>query len=338
MSDPIDIKTKKIIPSSQSRFQKSLVLDNLETNILSHWDTWGKFQQAWTSRAYKSFNDLDKYVVLIYLIRNNWQSLTDKFQYLSMDEFYDSENVTIDKINLIQISQDLNIPKETIRRKINELQNSDILKREGKSIVFNRKGIETQKPNEMIDLLSIFIEKKAKMLHGKEWFGESLSKIQINSFIKKYFTIVWLRFFRMQIPFLTRHRNVFGDLETWIVWGNIGLSHQYQLAKAAERNLITSEITLKSYYSNVADVKIDRGVNASSIADISSIPRATVIRKLKWLISQKAIKKNQSLEYQMKKGGSLNKRISDNFLINQHSVAEFLTDIFDLMKNSEFKL
>ncbi len=338
MSDPIDIKTKKIIPSSQSRFQKSLVLDNLETNILSHWDTWGKFQQAWTSRAYKSFNDLDKYVVLIYLVRNNWQSLQDKFQYLSMDEFYDSENVTIDKINLIQISQDLNIPKETIRRKINELQNSDILKREGKSIVFNRKGIETQKPNEMIDLLAIFIEKKAKMLQGQEWFGESLSKDYIKDFIKKYFTIIWLRFFRMQIPFLTRHRGVFGDLETWIVWGNIGLSHQYQLAKAAERNLITSPISLKSYYSNVTEVKVDRGVNASSIADISRIPRATVIRKLKWLIKQNCIKKNKNLEYQMKKGGPLNKKISDNFLINQHSVAEFLTDIFDLMKDSEFKL
>ena len=339
MSEPIDIKTKKIIPKrSKNRFEKSLVLESLEQNILSHWDTWGKFQQAWTSRAYKSFKDLDKYVILIYLIKNNWQNLTDKFQYLSMDEFYDADNVTIDKINLIQISNDLNIPKETIRRKVNELQESNILKRLGKSIVFNRKGIETQKPNEMINLLSVFIEKKAKMLHGKEWFGETLSKDFINSFIKKYFTITWLRFFRMQIPFLTRHRVVFGDLETWIVWGNIGLSHQYHLAKAAEKNLITSPITLKSYYSNVSELKIDRGVNASSIADISSIPRATVIRKLKWLISQKAIKKNQSLEYQMKKGGLLNKRISDNFLINQHSVAEFLTDIFDLMKNSDFKL
>ena len=190
----------------------------------------------------------------------------------------------------------------------------------------------------MIELLSIFIEKKSKMLKGQDWFGEQLSKDHIKRFIKKYFTIVWLRFFKMQIPFLTRHRNIFGDLETWIVWGNIGLSHQYQLAKAAEKNLITSEITLKSYYSNVADVKIDRGVNASSIADISSIPRATVIRKLKWLVSQKAIKKNKNLEYQMKKGGPLNKQISDNFLINQHSVAEFLTDIFDLMKNSNFKV
>ena len=339
MSEPIDIKTKKIIsPNLKNNFEKSLVLDNLEQNILSHWDTWGKFQQAWTSRAYLSFKDLDKYLVLIYLIRDNWQTLSGKFQYLSMDEFYDSERVTIDKINLIQISNDLNIPKETVRRKVNELQTAEILKREGKSIIFNRKGIETQKPNDMLELLSVFIEKKSKMLQGQDWFGEPLSKVQINTFIKKYFTIVWLRFFRMQIPFLTRHRNVFGDLETWIVWGNIALSHQYHLAKAAENNLITSPITLKSYYSEVADVKITRGINASSISDISRIPRATVIRKLKWLVKQNCIKKNKNLEYQMKKGGKLNKSISDNFLINQHSVSEFLTDFFDLMKNSEFKI
>ena len=339
MNDPIDLKTKKIIPvKAENKFKKSLVLENLEQNILTHWDTWGKFQQAWTSRAYSSFKDLDKYIVLIYLIRDNWVTLSGKFQYQSMDEFYDSERVSIDKINLIQISNDLHIPKETIRRKVNELQDSDILKREGKSIIFNRKGIETQKPNDMIELLSIFIEKKSKMLHGKDWFGEPLSKDYIKEFVKKYFTIVWLRFFRMQIPFLIRHRDVFGDLETWVVWGNIALSHQYHLAKAAEKNLITSEITLKSYYSNVADVKIDRGVNASSISDISSIPRATVIRKLKWLVKQNCIKKNKNLEYQMKKGGKLNTQISQNFLLNQHVVAEFLTDIFDLMKNSQFKI
>ena len=338
MNDPIDLKTKKIIPKVENKFKKSLVLENLEQNILTHWDTWGKFQQAWTSRAYNSFKDLDKYIVLIYLIRDNWVTLSGKFQYQSMDEFYDTEGVTIDKINLIQISNDLHIPKETIRRKVNELQNSDILKREGKSIIFNRKGIETQKPNDMIELLSVFIEKKSKMMSGKDWFGEHLEKDYIKRFVKKYFTIVWLRFFRMQIPFLIRHRDVFGDLETWVVWGNIALSHQYHLAKAAEKNLITSEITLKSYYSNVAEVKISRGINASSIADISQIPRATVIRKLKWLTKQNCIKKNKNLEYQMTKGGKLNKKISENFLLNQHSVAEFLTDMFDLMKNSQFKL
>ena len=254
-----------------------------------------------------------------------------------MDEYYELDSVKIDKINLIQISNDLNIPKETIRRKVNELQNSNMLKRFGKSIIFNRVGIETQKPNEMIELLALFIEKKSKMLQGQEWFGEGLKKEYITSFIKKYFTIIWLRFFKMQIPFLTRHRNVFQDLETWIVWGNIALSHQYHLAKAAEKNLVLEPITLKSYYSNVADVKIVRGINASSIADISKIPRATVIRKLKWLLKQDCIKKNKNLEYQMKKGQAKQK-ISDNFLYNQNMVAEFLTEMFDYMKNSKFKV
>ena len=339
MSDPIDIRSKKIIPQeTTTKFDKLLVLENLERNILSHWDTWGKFQQAWTSRAYLSFNDLDKYIILIYLIRGYWQSLADKFQYLSMDEFYDLQDIKIDKINLIQISNDLNIPKETIRRKVNELQTSGNLKRDGKSIIFNKKGIEVQKPDDTIELLSVFVEKKSRMLQGQEWFGETLTKDFIKIFIKKYFTLIWLRFFKMQLPFLTRHRNIFCDLETWIVWGNIALSHQYHLAKAAENNLLVEPITLKSYYSNVADVKIIRGINASSIADISRIPRATVIRKLKWLVKQECIKKNKNLEYQMKKGGKLNKKISDNFLLNQNYVAEFLTDIFDLMKNSNFKI
>ena len=339
MSEPIDIKTKQTIPKIETqKFDKSLVLENLEQNILSHWDTWGKFQQTWTNRAYKTFRDLDKYIVMMYLIRNYWQNLSSKFHYLSMDEFYDLQTVTIEKINLIRISSELNIPKETIRRKVNELQKDNILIRDGKKITFNRRGIEFQKPTDTVELLSTFIEKKSRMMHGQDWFGDYLNKQQIKTFIKKYFTVVWLRYFKMQIPFLIRHRDVFGDLETWIVWGNIALSHQYYLAKAAEKNLVTSEITLKSYYSNVADVKVIRGINASSIADISQIPRATVIRKLKWLVKQNCIKKNKNLEYQMKKGGKLNKKIQDNFLRNQNSVAEFLTDMFDLMKNSQFKL
>ena len=343
MSQPIDIKTKKIIPQLKStKFDKSLVLDSLEQNILSHWETWGKFQQAWTNSAYKTFKDLEKYIVMIYLIRNYWQSLSDKFSFLSMDEFYDQNDITIDKINLIQISKDLNIPKETIRRKVNELQKENILYRNGKSITFNKTGIDFQKPNITLDLLSKFIEKKSKMMEGNDWFGEGWEKEEIKTFIKKYFTIFWLRFFKMQIPFLIRHRDCFHDLETWIVWGNIAVSHQYHLSKNKEEELIKDKsidpIGFKNYYNSVVSVKMKRGINASSIADISTIPRATVIRKLNWLVKQGCIKKNKKLEYCMIPSGRMNKKIASNFLVNQNYVAEFLTDIFDLMKNSNFKV
>ena len=41
------------------------------------------------------------------------------------------EQIAIDKLNLIEISKDLNIPKETVRRKINYLQSHDIIARKG---------------------------------------------------------------------------------------------------------------------------------------------------------------------------------------------------------------
>ena len=40
----------------------------------------------------------------------------------------------------------------------------------------------------------------------------------------------------------------------------------------------------------------------------------------------------------MKNKGKLNKQINENFKLNQNYVAEFLTDIFDYMKNSNFKV
>ena len=343
MSQPIDIKTKKIIPKIQTiKFDKSLVLDSLEQNILTHWETWGKFQQAWTNNAYRTFKDLEKYAVMMYLVRDYWQNLSDKFVYLSMDEFYDQDNIIIDKINLIKISNELNIPKETIRRKVNELQEEKILYRNGKTITFNKSGIDYQKPTETIELLASFIEKKSNMLQGNDWFGPSWEKDQIKAFIKKYFTIFWLRFFKMQIPFLIRHRDVFGDLETWIVWGNIAVSHQYHLARKKEEELIGDKsidpIGLKNYYSSVVSVKMKRGINASSISDISTIPRATVIRKLQWLVKQGCVTKTKNLEYIMAPKGKMNTKIASNFLVNQNYVAEFLTDIFDLMKNSNFKI
>ena len=341
MSEPIDIITKKIIPRPILHgFDKSMVHEALQKNIISHWDTWGKFQSIWTNRAYKTFKDFDKYLVLISLVRDSWQQSADKFEYYSFNECYNRENVVIDKINLIKIASELNIPKETIRRKVNELQREEILSREGKKIILSRKASIFQKPQTSLEALSIFLEKKSNILQGEEWFGDSVKKIEIISYIEKYFTIIWLRFLKLQIPFLLRHRANFGDLETWMIWGNVAIHHQKNLAKEQEQILTTEtdqEVNYTNYFSKVADLKIIQGVNASSISDITSIPRATVIRKLKWLVKQDVLKKNKKLEYVMNNSGKLTKKIAKTFKQNQLFVAEFLTDFFDYYKNSNFK-
>jgi len=341
MSEPIDIKTKKNFSQYiKQGFDKASVHESLQKNIISHWDTWGKLQSTWTNRAYKTFNDFDKYLVLIYLVRNTWQQFADKFEYYSYDEFYSKDRIVIDKINLIKISTELNIPKETIRRKINELQKEEVLSRVGKKIILSRKAAFYQKPQASLEALSSFLEKKSKILQGEEWFGNSLSKSEIESYIEKYFTIVWLRFLKLQIPFLQRHRDNFGDLETWMIWGNVAIHHQKNLAKVQDKNILSdadAAVNYANYFGKVSNVRILQGVNASSISDITSIPRATVIRKLKWLVKQDVLKKNKNLEYVMKNSGKLNLKIEKNFKDNQLFVAEFLTDFFDYYKNSNFK-
>ena len=144
MAKPIDIKTVKIYehlkkkPSFENKSFKTLnsesVYDVLSKHSNETVSLWFKLQQAWCNNAYNTFKDYDTYLILIYLINTVFQKYSDRFQYLSYLEFYEKNELVIDKINLIEISKELNIPKETVRRKINFLQNQNIIFRKGKSI------------------------------------------------------------------------------------------------------------------------------------------------------------------------------------------------------------
>ena len=341
MNDLIDIKSKlKYSESSTKIFDKTLLYEKLENEILKSWESWGKFQQQWCHNAYDTFKDYDKFLVLIYLFRQVMQSYSDKFQSLSMQEFYSHNEFVIDKINLIQISEDLKIPKETIRRKINEFENMEILKRHGKQIILNKSVIQYQIPSESIVLLSVFIEKQTEILQSIKSFGNSLTKNQIKAYFEKFFTVFWLRFYELQIPYLIRWRKIFKDLETFNVWGVVALNHQYNLNKKHAKSIYknTDEIKIDNFYSSLSKVKVNHGINASSISDVSNIPRATVIRKLTWLKKENMVKRNKELEYMMNSKGKENKKINENFKENCSVVTSFVVDIVDLIKNSDFKI
>ena len=137
MSKPIDLKTVNIFeplkkkPSFENKIFNTINSDEVYDVLSSHSNEtvtlWFKLQQAWCNNAYNTFKDYDSYLILVYLINTVFQKYSDRFQYLSYTEFYEKNELLIDKINLIEISKELNIPKETIRRKVNFLQNQNIL-------------------------------------------------------------------------------------------------------------------------------------------------------------------------------------------------------------------
>ena len=348
MSKPLDSKTVSIFdhlkkkPSDEPKEILNLnsgeVYHVLNANSNDTVNYWFKLQQAWCNNAYNTFKDYDSYLILIYLVNEIFKKYSDRFQYLSYNEFYSKNELQIDKINLIEISKDLNIPKETIRRKVNFLQDQNIIFRKGKAIYFNRNLGDAQRPTNSKQLMSVFLEKSGLILAKEDWFGRAFSREEIENFIDKHFTICWQHWFRLQIPYLVRHRTFYGDLETWNVWGSIGISQFSDYYKQVQNRVIEDPRSYADLYLHLLRHTPKNGINASSISEISHIPRATVIRKLKSLLKQKLITKNKKLEYMLLPSPKNIKSFELNYMHNQKYKANFVTTIFDLMKNSSFKI
>jgi len=316
-----------------------LVLSKNQSVLVKYWI---KFQQEWVQNIYDKFKDHEKYIILIFLISKTWQDSSNLFKFYSIDEYYSQSEISLPDISLSEISRNLKIPKETIRRKLIELETENIIKREGQKIILASLALSLQKPETSIKTLSIFFEKLSVLLSTEDWFGLSVSRKDIELYFNKYYTIFWNQYFKMQIPFLIRWKTVFGDLESWVIWANMGINQSLYYEKISKNfnkkiNLLDG-MDESSFLRNIQENEPPQGVNASSIADISSIPRATVLRKLNKLLKEKVIKRNKKLEYILIDEGKLNKKIKDNFLINQKYIALFVTDVFNLIKKSPLKI
>ena len=139
MSNPVDIKIARINKNenTSNSIDKDLVHEVFQRYINDKLKLFYRLQQDWVNRAYKNFNDFDTYLILMYLMNKVYVNYSDRFHYMSMEAFYSQDKVGIEKLNLIEISKELNIPKETVRRKVNHLQSNGIIIRNGKSIFLN---------------------------------------------------------------------------------------------------------------------------------------------------------------------------------------------------------
>ena len=329
------------------KFDSNEIAQVLSDNTLILMKHWIKFQQEWINNIYKQFKDYDKYIILIYLVSKSWQDDSNLFKFYSMDEYYSKEEISLPNISLSELSENLKIPKETIRRKLVELEKQSLIKREGQKILLTHSALNLQKPGNSIKNISIFFEKLSILLSAQDWFGPSINRGDIELYFKKYYTIFWNRYFQIQIPFLVRWKTIFGDLESFVIWANMGINQNIILERNFREADIKSnnlEIKKEQYIANIISMsdtdenETMLGVNASSIAEISSIPRATVIRKLNKLSKEKIIKRNKKLEYFLTGQGKLNEKILANYIINQKNIALFVTDIFNLIKKSSLKI
>ena len=334
---------KKELGFKDEFISKTEVHSILSTNFGRISDHWFKFSTTWNYNAYQTFMDMDKYLILIYLVQKSFRHYADILIIHSEEQFYTKEEFEIEKINLIEISEDLSIAKETVRRKINELNEDQIIVRKGKKIVLKPLTFVHQRPKHSVKTLSQFLHICSKYLATQEWFGPAVDAKEIENFIRENFTLVWRFFFRFKIPFLIRQRKFHGDLETFIVAGTIfannivRLKEKYKSIPVTQQNDVDDlgeENFVKWAKFIITSKEQVLGMNASSISEITGIPRATVIRKLR--ISEKngmIYKDNRQLFTIGKSYKSKLKDVGKLFSENQVDLCKFVSTFFELFRN-----
>ena len=149
-----------------------------------------EYQLSWFYRAYVTFKDFDKYIILAYFFKKNLFSYTELFQSKTYEEYYSLFFIKLEKINIVEISRELRISKETARRKVLELERDKIISRDKKNITINFRNInKLVDPNLTIQsfarLLSsisriLYENKKVNKQYDKKFFEYEIKKNTLN--------------------------------------------------------------------------------------------------------------------------------------------------------------
>ena len=238
-----------------------------------------KFVFEWIINAYSNFKDIEMYMVLIYLVNNDFKFYRKNGIQVDYNTFYKDKTLEIEEIKIIEISRDLQIPKESVRRKIIRLEKIGVIKRTRKKIFIDRTSYETVRPISALKNISHLVSISSKILKQENKIPNSFSSEEISDIIKKNFSYCWYEFYKFIFSYFFRWRNETKDLETFCI-ALLIISNA-----SSSKNFIIQDIDIKKWRKRISYAdKV--GLNSMSISDITGIPRPTVVRKVNFLIKE----------------------------------------------------
>ena len=264
---------------------------------------WISHQWNWINGVYWAFNDHYKYMIVISLVEKTMQFYNQMNIQYSYDEYYSKSYLQIEKFSITELCEKLKLPKETVRRKVLELEKDGVISRSKKKIIIDRKAFGFVKPQNQIKFTSKYIHLVSQELNKNKIYSKKLDPKQIENVIRKNFTLCWDWFYRMQIPLIIGYNYIFDDLTTFHIWGTITMNQAFNFKKNFDSENIH---TLQPSYMTFNEITLGKigsstGISAMSISDMTNIPRATVIRKCKYLIKHELIQMNEKKQYVLTK-------------------------------------
>ena len=273
------------LPSISAHIDEKVINKTIQDNFAALAPSYFTLTSNWFVRAYDHYKDIDKFIIIIYLININLIYFRQNGLKIDYDTFYKDKSIEISKINISDISKDLGVPKESIRRKVLELEKEGTIKRSGKKIFVVRDTLYSVRATNTLTEIATILHEFNKILKKEKLITEVYSVNEIISAMKENFSYCWYQFNKFWFIYMNRWRAELKDLE-YLAIGMV------VIINAVKNKEFSPKRNIRSYHKALMGSDT-RGVNAMSVSEITGIPRPTVVRKLKYLIDKKYLHINE---------------------------------------------
>ena len=263
------------------------IKNKILNNYIEYLYLFVEVQSKFLSGLYDRYQNLENGNLVLYFAKQTHQDILRQKDYdlnfdISYKKFWQNHHgVKPKKKSLITIAEYTHLPKETVRRKILQLIKQKVLNKKNKSIGWLPNEQYKQSYNLVVDKEINDICKLISFVCEK--LNISIYKEEIEKEIKEKFSFYWFHYLGAQLEYLKIWSKQLNDLEFALIL--------MKIVHVFTRKVKEENISHKKIFDNPNLLKnfISANVSATSISEITKIPRATCVRKLGILVKLKVI-------------------------------------------------
>mgnify|MGYP003956361829 CR=1 FL=1 len=289
-----------MLPETKKYSVSSEVISNLlKTHYSSLMQAFYESQSFFLSGIYKRYGSIETANIILCFAKSTHLEIIRQREKdlnfdVSLEKFWKNfSSITIPSEKITEVVKATGIPKETVRRKIKNLQDSGFLikDKKNKGYYWNLSQKEKKAYFDIIHTetknLSSFI---VKIILALNVFPNKESYDLVNKEIESQFSFYWYHYLSCQLDWLRYWQLKLKDNDLLL----ITLQTMIPTLRYIDKN--PKEIKLDNVFKIIGSIKKNYfencSVSATSVSDVTGIPRATCIRKLDKLVALGLLTRN----------------------------------------------
>jgi hypothetical protein len=271
-----------------------VIEDNILKNYIEYQYLFVEFQSNFLTGLHSRYQSVENGNLVLYFAKQTHQEILRQKDHdlefnISHEKFWENHGVINPrKISLTQIAESTLLPKETTRRKVLQLTKQKVLNKKNKNIGWLPNEQYKKSYNLVVEKEIQDIAKLINFVCNK--LNHPISNETIIKELKEKFSFYWFHYLRTQLEYLRLWNEQLNDLELGLIFLQV---ENLFVSKAKRRNIFH-----KDTYQDPSLFKefVNASISATSISEVTKIPRATCVRKLDTLVGLKIVSQDKTLK------------------------------------------